>query len=241
METLASFLPPLFRPSAPSPPQPTGPVPNIPVSVNYFPSRKCNKECGFCFHTAKDSFMLPLDDAKNGLRKLAAAGMKKLNIAGGEPFLHPKFVLELCRFSKEELGLESISIVSNGSLIKKKWLRNYRQYIDILAISCDSFDEETNIRIGRGSGDSVKQLFKIRDWCLQYRIMFKLNTVVCQYNYNEDMAARVAALGPFRWKVFQVLRVKVGGSGNSTSTLWCGLCWLTISRVRTTHHPRFEM
>lgn len=25
--------------------------PDAPVSVNYFPSRKCNYTCGFCFHT----------------------------------------------------------------------------------------------------------------------------------------------------------------------------------------------
>ena len=48
----------------------------------------CNLyEGGFCFHTAKTSFLLPLDEAKRGLAMLAEAGMRKINFSGGEPFL----------------------------------------------------------------------------------------------------------------------------------------------------------
>ena len=45
-----------------------------PISVNYHFSRKCNYSCGFCFHTAKNSHILTLQDAKTGLRKLKDAG-----------------------------------------------------------------------------------------------------------------------------------------------------------------------
>lgn len=38
----------------------------IPVSVNFHFTRKCNYECGFCFHTAKTSHITPLEDAKRG-------------------------------------------------------------------------------------------------------------------------------------------------------------------------------
>lgn len=107
-----------------------------PVSVNYHFSRKCNYECGFCFHTEKTSSILPLDKAKCGMKLLKEAGMKKLNFAGGEPFLYPMFMRELLRYGKEELGIESISIVSNGSKITKKFLRENAAFIDILAISC---------------------------------------------------------------------------------------------------------
>ena len=33
----------------------------IPISVNYHFTRQCNYSCGFCFHTAKTSFLLPLE------------------------------------------------------------------------------------------------------------------------------------------------------------------------------------
>ena len=50
-----------------------------PESVNYHFTRQCNYECGFCFHTAKTSFVLPLEDAKRGLKMLKEAGKNKLS------------------------------------------------------------------------------------------------------------------------------------------------------------------
>ncbi|KAI3391254.1 hypothetical protein diail_7655, partial [Diaporthe ilicicola] len=187
--------------------------PDTPVSVNYFPSRECNYACGFCFHTNTSGYILPLDEAKRGLRLLKEAGMRKLNIAGGEPFLHPKFLGQLLRYCKEVLELESISIISNGSKVQEKFLREHGRHLDILAISCDSFVRKTNSAIGRGEnslgdGDHVAQVFRIAEWCRKYGIMFKLNTVVNFYNWDEDMADQIAELAPFRWKVFQCLIVE---------------------------------
>jgi radical S-adenosyl methionine domain-containing protein 2 len=64
--------------------------------------------------------------------------MKKLNISGGEPFLQPKYIGEIFRYC-EELHIESCSIVNNGSKVTEKWLDEYGQYLDIMAVSCDSF------------------------------------------------------------------------------------------------------
>ena len=46
----------------------------VPESVNYHFTRRCNYQCGFCFHTAKTGFELPLEDAKRGLKLLRDAG-----------------------------------------------------------------------------------------------------------------------------------------------------------------------
>jgi radical S-adenosyl methionine domain-containing protein 2 len=64
----------------------------VPISVNYHFTRQCNKECGFCFHTAKTSHIASPEEARRGLSLLKDAGMRKLNFAGGEPFLHPKYL-----------------------------------------------------------------------------------------------------------------------------------------------------
>ena len=51
--------------------------------------------------------------------------MQKLNLAGGEPLIVDRghFAGEICRFSKVELGIESVSIVSNGSKITEEWVK----------------------------------------------------------------------------------------------------------------------
>lgn len=72
----------------------SGPIPRVPVSVIFFFTWRCNAECSFCFHTAKTSYVAPLEDAKRGLALLKRAGMKKLNLAGGEPFLYKKYMAE---------------------------------------------------------------------------------------------------------------------------------------------------
>ncbi|KAI1100806.1 hypothetical protein F4804DRAFT_317796 [Jackrogersella minutella] len=179
-----------------------------PISVNYFFTRKCNKECAFCFHTEKTSYVASESDMKTGLHLLREAGMRKINFAGGEPFLYPERLAMLCRFCKQDLGLESVSIITNGTKVTKKWIEKHGRWVDVLGVSCDSFDEKTNISIGRGTGENVAQLFRIRDWCRQLGIKFKLNTVVCTLNWQEDMAGVVQQLDPFRWKVFQVLYVE---------------------------------
>jgi radical S-adenosyl methionine domain-containing protein 2 len=140
---------------------------------------------------------------------LKKAGTRKLNIAGGEPFIYPRYLGELIKQCKENIKIEKISVITNGSLVKKDFFEKFGKYIDVFGVSCDSFDKETNIRIGRGKkGQNVQKLFEIRELCKQYGIKFKLNTVVCNYNKDENMVENIKKLNPDRWKVFQVLMVK---------------------------------
>ena len=180
-----------------------------PISVNYHFTRLCNFNCGFCFHTQKTSYTLPIDKAIQGLKLLKEAGTEKINFAGGEPFTNPRFLGELIKQCKENIGIKEISIVTNGSLVKKSFFEKFGKYIDFFGVSCDSFDKETNIKIGRGTkGENVKKLLEIRNLCKEYGIKFKLNTVVCKYNKDENMVENIRKLNPDRWKVFQVLIVK---------------------------------
>lgn len=154
----------------------------VPVSVNWFPHRVCNYRCDFCFHTAINDYVLPLDDAKRALRLLADAGMKKLNISGGEPFLQAKYIGDVFKYCKEELYIESCSVVTNGSKVTEKWLEEYGRYLDLIALSCDSFDPETNIKQGRAehgtSATHIGKVFEVAEWAKARRIKVKINTVV---------------------------------------------------------------
>ena len=168
-----------------------------PISVNYHFTRKCNYACQFCFHTAKTSYLLPLDAAKRGLALLAHSGTREVNFAGGEPFLYKPFLASLLEFCKLDLKMESISIVSNASRIDENFLVKYGKYIDVLAVSCDSFDDATNLKRGRTEGRgrgvpmNIANLFKVAHWCHNYGIKMKLNTVVCTHNFAEDMTLPV--------------------------------------------------
>ncbi|KAH7166655.1 hypothetical protein DER46DRAFT_262461 [Fusarium sp. MPI-SDFR-AT-0072] len=177
----------------------------FPVSVNYFPSRKRNSTCGFCFHTDTSSYVLPIDEPKRGLRLLKEASMRKLNIAGGEPLLYPRLLIELLQFGKEQLGLESISIVSNGSGLQRNGC--------VRIVNGWTFLQSHAIRLipsrtRRLDGAKMEKFDPaLPQWCKDYWIKFKLNTVINIHNWNEDMSAEIERLAPFRWKVFQCLLV----------------------------------
>lgn len=107
--------------------------------------------------------------------------MRKINISGGEPFLNPAYIGEVFRFCKTELKLESTSVVNNGSKVSEKWLDEYGQYLDIMAISCDTFDMQTDLAHGRaenGKPTHIGQVFEVVRWCKERGIKVKLNTVV---------------------------------------------------------------
>ena len=183
---------------------------------------ECNYECGFYFHNAKTSYIAPITDAKRGLELLAKAGIRKINFADEEPFLHVSFIGKLLklassyagvtkgelmwenifRYCKEELHLKSVSIVTNGSLVKPGFLKEYGKYIDILTVSCNSFDETTNTKIGREKGTHLKSFIKLSKQCLQYNIKFKVNTVVNRYNFTEDINKGISLVNPYCWKCF---------------------------------------
>ena len=170
----------------------------------------------FCFHTATSSHVEPLPNAKRAMLLLKEAGMRKINFAGGEPFMNAKFLGQLARYCKADLALESVSIVTNGSKVTASWLAEYGKYIDIMAVSCDSFDEGTNVKIGRGSGGHLQKFRQLAEMCAEYGVMFKVNTVVNRHNWQEDMNEAIRAVGPKRWKCFQVLVIEEENGGDKT-------------------------
>ncbi|KAJ9313120.1 hypothetical protein DTO271D3_6549 [Paecilomyces variotii] len=189
----------------------------IPLSVNFHFSRKCNYECGFCFHTEKTSHVESFENMQRGLWMLKKAGMRKINFAGGEPLLYPRLLSKLVAFCKEELKLESVSIVTNGSKLTEKFMARSAKHVDIIAVSCDSFDERVNVQIGRGKGAHLEQVQEVARLCRKYGVKFKVNTVVNRYNVHEDMNEHMNSIQPFRWKCFQVLIIE--GENDSTSTI----------------------
>jgi radical S-adenosyl methionine domain-containing protein 2 len=144
---------------------------------------------------------------------LKSVGMSRINFSGGEPFLKPKMLGQMVRHA-HDIGI-SPSIVSNGSLIREKWMDRYGHMLDAIAISCDSFDPVTLFEIGRyaPSRDHIQQLHNVRDWCDMHDIHFKINTVVCQPNKNETLH-EIEALQPDRWKVFQCLLINGENTGS---------------------------
>ena len=167
--------------------------------------------CGFCFATFED---IPRRGQLNGaesrelLNLLCQAGFQKINFAGGEPTLLA-WLSDLIRETKSN-GLTT-SIVTNGSRITPEWLDDLAGSLDIIALSIDSVESDTQRKIGRvvNGKDPIDapRYRKLGEMIRERGIRLKVNTVVNRANHTEDFRSFILEMKPERWKIFQALPV----------------------------------
>ncbi len=188
---------------------------NFIPSINFHLWQPCNMRCGFCFarfldvkNTILPQGHLPKSKAIKTVKLLCDHGFEKITFVGGEPTLCP-WLSDLIKVAKQK-GLTTM-IVTNGTGLSDEFLSENKEYLDWIGISMDSLNPQTNKRIGRiTKGRSVDCYYyqnlvaKIKKY--NYRI--KVNTVVNQYNYQEDMRSFIELVKPERWKVLKVLKIE---------------------------------
>ena len=181
--------------------------------VNFHFTHKCNYDCKFChsnFFASKQKKILSFEKWKE-ITNLLKPYCKRINFAGGEPLLHKKLIGNLIKHNNL-IGLIS-TIITNGYLLNDEWLIEYGKYIKAIGISCDSSNEITNKKLGRGKGNHVKQTIDKFALINKFNktenyILPKLNTVVNKLNYKENMIDFVLKTGVTRWKIFQLLTIE---------------------------------
>lgn len=184
-------------------------------SVNYHLWEPCNMRCKFCFAPFYDARKilpkghLPKEQSLQLVRDLAAFGFEKITFAGGEPTLCP-WISDLISEAKK-YGMTTM-IVTNGSSITDAFLEQNKGTLDWIILSIDSLKDEINLLSGRAiTGKTVytkEEYFKLIDNIKNDGYRLKINTVVHQMNYQENMNELIEYAKPDRWKVFQVLPIK---------------------------------
>ena len=109
------------------------------TTINFHVIKACNYKCKFCYATFNDINVKGMSKAQQfeTIQLLSKSNkFKKINFAGGEPTLIPH-ICELIKFAKE-LGFET-SIVTNASMIDSQWVKKISPYLNILALSIDSY------------------------------------------------------------------------------------------------------
>ncbi len=190
-------------------------------SINFHLWEPCNMRCKFCFATFQDVKQtilpkghLPEQDALKVVEQIAAAGFKKITFAGGEPLLC-KWLPKLIKSAKQ-LGMTTM-IVTNGSKLTDAFLKENRAYLDWIAVSIDSLEEDKNIKIGRAIIGkrplSKTYYYNLVDSIKKYGYGLKINTVVNKVNYKDNFTEFIEYANPKRWKVLQVLPI-IGQNDN---------------------------
>jgi len=173
-------------------------------SVNWHITPRCNYRCRFCFAQNFHDGPVSYDKGLEILKKLADAGMTKINFAGGEPLLHPR-ILDYCEEAKN-LGM-TVSITTNGSRLNPAKIRKMSGIVDWIGLSIDSSLDTIEAELGRGTGNHVSNCLESAVYLHQAGIKLKVNTCVTALTFQENMIPIIRMLNPERWKVLQMMHI----------------------------------
>lgn len=183
---------------------------------------RCNLRCTYCmpenmqFLQRKE--ILSYEEMLAIMQPLAAAGVNKVRITGGEPFLRKDLMQLLTQLSQTD-GIDEISITTNGVLtapyipqLKALGITNVNLSLDTL--QRDKFKQITH-------RDQFNAVMHTLDTLLEYEMKVKINMVVMS-NVNTDELADFAALTAHkRVNVRFIEEMPFNGQGHAFSgQLW---------------------
>ena len=178
------------------------------LKINFHITEACNFCCKFCFASYRRK-QLTLEQQKLVIEKIADCGyFDSINFAGGEPLLIRQLP-ELIKYAVS-FGLKT-SVITNGFLITEQFLEEVLPNLDMIGISCHSFNEITKLKIGSCTKDgktlSNERLAEICARISQINerqisnCKLKINSVICKQNVNENLKVEIEKLNDVqRWK-----------------------------------------
>lgn len=199
------------------------------LTINWHVTEACNYRCRYCYaqweksaareliHDAEASYRL-LESLANAFaaqqpQSLLASHLSwsslRLNLAGGEPLLYGRRIVEVAR-QATSLGMK-VSLITNGSLLTEPLLAELADWLTLLGVSVDSASAAVAQAIGRqdrrAQGISPSELAARLRYArnLNPALAIKINTVVNALNHQEDLGEMINMLAPQRWKVLRML------------------------------------
>lgn len=89
----------------------------------------CNLNCIGCYsfdRTRNCSDKLSFDNIKYIVAQLAENGVRTITISGGEPLIRNDIV-EIVKYMKEKAGIETVNLITNGTLYNEERLLKLRE------------------------------------------------------------------------------------------------------------------
>jgi cyclic pyranopterin phosphate synthase len=156
---------------------------------------KCNLRCVYCM--AEDMVFRPRhelmqdDELRTLVNVFADLGFKKFRLTGGEPTVRQN-VVEICRFIANTPGVQSLSMTTNGVLLKELAQPLAEAGLQRVNISIDTLDPVRFKKITRwGSLDQVWEGIEAADRAGLTPV--KLNAVVVR-GFNDQDVTELARL-----------------------------------------------
>lgn len=107
-------------------------------------TNKCNLHCVGCYslddkrNVAKD---LSFEELCLSFDYLKEIGVKNLIFSGGEP-LYRKDIVDLTKYAKVNCEFEAVILITNGTINRPKDYKELAKYVDVVAVSVDSYSAD---------------------------------------------------------------------------------------------------
>lgn len=147
--------------------QAEAPAPGPVLSAYLHVTQRCNLACRGCYSLDEHRNVLddaPLSDVCHAIDQLAAAGLQRLVVSGGEPFLRDDLP-DIVRHAKQDCGIPRVDVLSNGTCITPEALRAMAPYVGGVSVSFDgcSADSVPHIRREQRFGELVDAVRMVQD------------------------------------------------------------------------------
>ena len=144
-------------------------------------TEQCNENCKYCFRSLDSINRFTFEEHMEILKRIIALGTEQITWSGGEALLVPH-ATKLIQYAKEH-GIYN-KITTNGKLLTPEKIDELKPYIDLVALSIDSLQDETNVALGRGIEHRKTVLRRIQHLMAE-GIKVDVNTVVMRQNIRD--------------------------------------------------------
>jgi GTP 3',8-cyclase len=155
---------------------------------------RCNMQCVYCMpynntNWLEQNTLLNYEQIVHLVNIFAKFGIEKIKITGGEPTVRPK-IEELVKSLSNIDGIKSISMTTNGLLLKDKVKKLKDSGLNSITISLDTFNQKRFKAITGIEGGLTKVLDSI-DAAKTAGLQVKINVVIMR-GWNEDEIVQFA-------------------------------------------------
>lgn len=183
---------------------------------------RCNLRCIYCMpeagvRTMAHEDVLSYEEIARVTRLMAGLGIRHIRITGGEP-LARMGCLDLIGKIHAVDGIETISMTTNGLMLRGRMEQAKAMGLSALNISLDTTDPQTYRTMTRG-GD-VRDVLETIDQALACGLKVKINAVPVR-GYNDEQLTDLAAMArtrPISVRFIELMPVGCGANLEPVST-----------------------
>ena len=183
---------------------------------------RCNLRCYYCMpeegidYVPRDH-LLHYEEIERIVRILAAMGVKKVRITGGEPFIR-RDIIHLMESITRTPGIEALHITTNGTVTKNYIPQLKAMGVKGVNLSLDTLDRERFLKITRR--DMLDEVLGTMHALVDANIPVKINMVVLGGINDDEIVtmARLAEKHPV--DVRYIEEMPFNGGGHAQQTTW---------------------